>query len=226
MIDRLIVLIGPPGAGKGMLANWLARTYGFQHLSVGWILQNALQDQALQNQLEPVWKSGQLVDDQTITQIVSQTLTQQTKPTVILDGYPRNLHQHELLLQIVADHNLPQPIVIILDLPLPIAQQRVAERLVCQQCQAVYHRKFWPSQVPNRCDYDQSTLVARADQHQTQRRFNVYQTQTVPLVQWYYQHQSRMFNTILRLNGNQTPVAIQKLVQKFFQLPQNHNGVN
>ena len=185
MVKEWVVLIGPPGSGKGTLAQWLAQTHHFAHFSTGWLLKHAVKEQKLRTKLNPVWKSGHLVDDQTMLEILFHYVAKANASRIVFDGFPRNLIQHRLLEVQRQAYQIKKLTIVLLEVDLDLCEERIRDRLCCQKCQRVYHPVFFPPQVPNRCDYDQSHLTTRVDDAKIATRFQVYKTETVPLQQWY-----------------------------------------
>ncbi len=219
MIKQLIVLIGPPGSGKGTLGQWLQKTYQYYHLSTGSILQYALTDQTLKKQLTPIWKSGQLIDDQLISDIVYHTLqNQKSNSTIILDGFPRNFAQHKLLMLQMAKLKLSNLQIIIFDLDLKLCQKRIENRLICPTCQQIYHQILQPPKIANICDKDQTKLVKRSDEAKIMTRFSVFRQQTLPLIKWYKTHQVDHNFKVFIIDGNQPIFKIQKYFHQVFKM--------
>ncbi len=216
MIKEWVVLIGPPGSGKGTLGQWLAQQKNYVHFSTGWILQHALTDHKLKARLAPIWKSGRLINDQMMTEILFHFVKRQRSQRILFDGYPRNLIQHRFLEAKMALFNISVLKVIIFDVDLNLCEERIQNRLICPTCQRVYHTFFLPPKRAGICDYHPVTLQKRFDDHKLAKRFAVFKAQTEPLQNWYLEQQATHSKLkVFVVNGRYDPATIQTQVQTF-----------
>ncbi|MDD4979907.1 MAG: adenylate kinase [Candidatus Omnitrophica bacterium] len=184
-----IILLGPPGAGKGTQAKVLAEKLGLPHISTGDILrQNVSGNTPLGKQAQDFMNRGALVPDELVTQMLSERINQSdTQRGFILDGYPRNISQAEAL-----DNMLKKSgpdLVIYLDTSEPVIIQRLSGRLVCSVCSENFHIKNMPPKVDMACDKCGGKLYQRNDDNpQTiKKRLEVYLKESSPVVQYYNQ---------------------------------------
>ncbi len=180
-----LVFLGAPGVGKGTQARRLEEEYGWTVIATGDLLRQAIaEDTPLGQQAKAYIQRGELVPDTLVNQIVSERL--QGLEHFILDGYPRNLAQAEMLESILA---LPLDAVIYFELGEEDLIARLSGRRVCPQCGAVYHVLSNPSKRGDQCDRCSAVLVTREDDRPetVRHRLKVYQEQTAPLIDYYRQ---------------------------------------
>ncbi|HEY8549203.1 MAG TPA: adenylate kinase [Vicinamibacterales bacterium] len=191
-----LVMLGPPGAGKGTQATHLKRRWGIPHISTGDMLRAAVRaGTPLGREVESILASGGLVNDDLITRLVADRLQQpDTARGFLLDGFPRTLPQAEALDRLVAGR---APLIVI-EISLGDEQvvRRLASRMICTDCGINQQddREF-PT-----CHACGSPLVPRADDREqvVRQRLEIYRTQTAPLVTYY---EGRP--TFCRVNGAQ-----------------------
>lgn len=177
-----VVLIGPPGAGKGTQASRLIRAWGVPHISTGSMLRDAVKSGSpLGRQVQTVMESGGLIDDDLITEVVRQRLAQpDTARGFLLDGFPRTVPQAEALDAFC----LSSPLVVV-EILLSVTEvlRRLAARMVCAECgtNAQDDEEFAT------CHDCGGGLVPRVDDAEqvVRNRLDVYQRQTMPLIEYY-----------------------------------------
>lgn len=181
-----IVLLGPPGVGKGTQAARLSRELGIPHLSTGDLLRAAVAARTpLGKEAESHMAAGRLVPDPLVLRILKERLAApDCSAGYILDGFPRNVPQATALESIA-----PLDAVLSLDLPEQVLIERLSGRRVCPACQSVYHLVTLPPRVPGRCDKDGGALEQRPDDRPEAiaTRLKVYHEQTAPLLAHYRQ---------------------------------------
>ncbi|MEU5608769.1 adenylate kinase [Streptomyces sparsogenes] len=184
-----IVLIGPPGAGKGTQARVLAGRLSVPAISSGDLFRaETSRGSALGELIKRHTEAGELVPDELTTTIVTRRLHEpDAGGGFLLDGFPRTVRQAELLAQALEEDKTVLDAVIALDLPDDEIVQRLTGRRMCQACGMAVHTVFSPPRVPGRCDGCAGALVRRADdtEETVLRRLAVYAEQTVPLLRWY-----------------------------------------
>jgi adenylate kinase len=184
-----VILLGPPGAGKGTQAKALAQELNLPHISTGDILrQNVKEDTALGRQAKEFMLKGGLVPDELVTQMLMQRLNQpDTQAGFILDGYPRNLNQAEMLDKMLKEKNAAIDMVIYLDTSDPVIIQRLSGRLVCENCGVNFHIKNMPPKVKGICDYCGGKLYQRPDDKEEtiKKRLQVYEDEVASLIKYY-----------------------------------------
>ncbi|TMA55223.1 MAG: nucleoside monophosphate kinase, partial [Deltaproteobacteria bacterium] len=143
-----IVLIGPPGAGKGTQARMLQQTFGIPQISTGDLLREAVREgTALGQQARAYMDAGELVPDQLVTAMVVERLRRpDCAAGFLLDGFPRTIAQAEALAAELAQHQQRLDGVISLVVPRAELVERLSGRWVCRDCGAMYHERFSPPQ--------------------------------------------------------------------------------
>ena len=184
-----LLLMGPPGAGKGTQAEGLVKKYNIHHISTGDIFRAALRaGTPMGLQAKEYMDKGQLVPDEVVVGIVGDKLSSpECAEGFLLDGFPRTLPQAEALTQRLKEMNVNLDAVINIDVPTKEIIERLTCRRVCQKCPATYHLKFNPPQVRNVCDNCGGELYQRDDDtvETVQERLDVYNRQTEPLIEYY-----------------------------------------
>jgi adenylate kinase len=177
-----LVLLGPPGAGKGTQAARLTRLWRIPHISTGAILRDAIKaGTPLGREVQAIIERGGLIDDDTITRIVCERLQQPDAAAgFLLDGFPRTVPQARSL-----DAFLPHDALVIVDIALSEEQvlHRLASRLICTECGA----NAMDDRDVATCHDCGGKLVPRADDAEqvVRERLNVYGRQTAPLIDYY-----------------------------------------
>lgn len=184
-----LVLLGPPGAGKGTQAKMIVEHFGLLHLSTGDMLRkNVAAGTPLGAQARTYMDSGQYVPDQLINAIVEATLLgPDAQRGVVFDGYPRTGNQAQTLDKLLTRLQRPITLVVALEVNLEDLVKRLSGRRVCTGCGAPYHVKTMPPLQAGVCDACGSPLEQRPDdQEDTIRtRLDVYHRQTEPLLDYY-----------------------------------------
>ena len=183
-----IILLGPPGSGKGTQAKMIAEKYKVKHISTGDILrENVRNGTPLGVEAKKFMDAGKLVPDSLLIDIIKDRLA---KPDVkagwMLDGYPRTIPQAEALDKILP--GLGQKIDVVLNVDVPDAEliKRVTGRRMCK-CGTTYHVQFNPPKVAGKCDACGADLYQRQDDTEAtvKERLSAYHAQTQPLIDFY-----------------------------------------
>lgn len=184
-----IVLLGPPGAGKGTQAGFLAEHHGVPHISTGDMLRQAIREGTeAGRRAEGIVNAGRLVPDDLVRDIVEERLAREDcRDGFILDGYPRNLAQAGELEEILARLDSRLDLVLELSLPEEEIVKRLSGRRTCPACKAVFHLAFNRPATEGRCDACGAELVQRDDDRESviRERLRVYRETTAPLVEHY-----------------------------------------
>jgi adenylate kinase len=183
-----VVLIGPPGAGKGTVAEVLADK-GYKHVSTGDLLrEQILLKTELGLEAKKVMEQGKFVPDDVVVSMIRDLLqAADADHKFLFDGFPRTLIQAEKLDELV--HSLDGAIdqVVLLECPNEVIVERLSGRRSCPECKTVYHIKYNPTKSVGVCDKEGATLVHRDDDHAEtiKKRLDVYAKQTAPLIAYY-----------------------------------------
>ncbi|HEX6292317.1 MAG TPA: adenylate kinase [Herpetosiphonaceae bacterium] len=184
-----VILIGPPGAGKGTQAAVLEEQTQLKHIASGELLrQHMLQETERGLLARSYVDTGELVpDDVVISMILDRVARPDCAAGVIFDGFPRNIGQAQALAGALARQNQQIDGVIFLNAPYEILQKRIVGRQTCRACQTPYNIYYSPSREAGVCDLCGGDLYTRADDNiETARyRLNVYFQQTMPLIKHY-----------------------------------------
>jgi adenylate kinase len=185
-----LVLLGPPGAGKGTQAARLKKRYGVAHLSTGDMLREAVAaGSELGKEAEGIMARGQLVPDGLINRLVADRIARpDCARGFILDGFPRTTAQAKALDDLLAERSLKLDAVIEFAVDDDALVKRIAGRYACAKCGALYHDSSKPTKVPGKCDACGSTqFVRRADDkpETVRARLKAYHEQTAPLLPYY-----------------------------------------
>lgn len=184
-----VVLLGPPGAGKGTQAKRLAQALGVRQVSSGDLFREHLKNQTDLGRLARTFLDrGALVPDDVTIQMVTERLAQpDCAPGAILDGFPRTMAQAEALDRWLASRGAAIRAVINLTVSEDSLVRRLSGRRTCRAAGHIYHVDFHPPAQPGVCDVDGSELYQREDDRPetVTRRIEVYLAQTAPLVQHY-----------------------------------------
>jgi adenylate kinase len=187
----ILILLGPPGAGKGTQAKELATRRGLVQLSTGDMLRSAVAaGTEVGRKAKPIMEKGLLVPDDIVIGVFAERIEQpDCKTGMILDGFPRTLAQASALDQVLTKKKLKLDAVIELKVDDKALVERISGRFSCAKCHAGYHDTFKPTKVPGVCDVCQSTEFERRkdDAPETVReRLTVYYRDTSPLIGYYY----------------------------------------
>ncbi len=184
-----IVLLGPPGAGKGTQGVVLSKSYQIPHISTGDILREAVKSgKPLGKKAKMFMDSGELVPDEVVVGIVVDRLGQNdTKKGYILDGFPRTLKQAEGLDAALKRKTSGIDMALYFEIPENIAIERLTGRRVCKKCGANFHIKNIPPKKEGICDKCGAELFQRPDDklETVKNRLKVYELQTHPLIEYY-----------------------------------------
>lgn len=189
MTELNLILLGPPGAGKGTQADRLQADFDFPYYATGDILRAAVKDGSeLGRKAREYMDNGELVPDELVDGIVVERLTSpEAADGFLLDGYPRNREQAEVLSQEMDRLGRRITAALLIDTPDEEVIRRLSGRRVCVKNGHVYHVEFDPPKHEGVCDQDGSRLVQRDDDkpETVRHRLEVFHRQTSPLVEYY-----------------------------------------
>ncbi len=186
-----LVLLGPPGAGKGTQAKRLAERLSLPHISTGDILrQNVLEGTDLGKQAKGIMEKGLLVPDDLVARMLDERFNNpDIKKGFILDGYPRNLSQAKTLDEILSRKKISVGLVVYLNTSDRVIIKRLTGRLVCSKCGANFHTVNMPPKLKGICDSCQGNLYQRSDDNEdtVRKRLQVYKNEVASLIEYYKQ---------------------------------------
>ena len=184
-----ILLMGPPGAGKGTQAAELVKAFAIPHISTGDMFRAAIKGGTELGKLANSYiKDGKLVPDEVTIGIVRERLAKDDcKKGFILDGFPRTVEQADALNGILQDLGLSLTRVLNINVPAADLIARAVGRRICKKCGATYHVEFNPPKQDGICDECGSELFQRADdtEETMKNRLSVYEASTKPLIDYY-----------------------------------------
>ncbi|MDD7183880.1 adenylate kinase [Peptostreptococcus porci] len=197
-----IILLGPPGAGKGTQAANIVESYKIPHISTGDIFRkNIKEGTELGKKAQEYMNQGNLVPDELTCSLVASRLSEpDCKEGFMLDGFPRNIFQAEYLDKYLSENNLSLDTVVNIEVDPGLLVERACGRRICKTCGATFHVKFNPSKVEGICDVCGSNLTQRPDDNEetVSQRIQVYLSETKPLVDYYTEK-----GIIANINGDQ-----------------------
>ncbi|MCS7251443.1 MAG: adenylate kinase [Anaerolineae bacterium] len=212
-----LILLGPPGAGKGTQAKILSQRLGIPHVASGDLFREHLRQRTALGQLARQYmERGELVPDAVTIQMIRGRLEQEDcRQGVILDGFPRTPAQAKALDELLTGMGRSLTAVFYIQIRDEFLIRRLAGRWTCQVCGAVYHVEFNPPRVPGRCDLDEGPLYQREDDTEEiqRRRIQVYHEQTAPLV-WFYRERG----LLVEIEGERSVPEVTEAMIRAIQL--------
>ena len=200
-----VVLLGPPGAGKGTQATGIEERYNIVHISTGDIFRkNVKEGTPLGKQAKAYMDKGELVPDELVIALVEDRLKQDDCANgYLLDGFPRTVFQAEAMEKLGIDVDK----VVDIQVGRDVLITRATGRRVCKKCGETYHISFRPTKVEGVCDKCGGVVAHRADDQEetVARRIDVYLNETAPLVDYYEKK-----GNIVHVNGEQDAAVVQE----------------
>ena len=191
MEGHKVILLGPPGSGKGTQAARFAGELGLEHISTGDLLRDAVKEGTeLGKKASQYMEEGLLVPDDIMLGLIEEKLDSLDSDGWILDGFPRTLPQAEALSTMLGGHKQKIDRVLLIEVDSELIVQRLSNRRVCPGCNAVYNLNTIKTAVEGKCDACGGALVKRPDDEEEtiRRRLDVYEEQTAPLIGYYREH--------------------------------------
>lgn len=211
-----VVLVGPPGAGKGTQARVLQGTFGIPQISTGDLLREAVREGTLLGKQAQVYMDkGELVPDSIVTSLVVERMQKaDCKNGFLLDGFPRTIAQADAIAVELAHYNQQLDAVISIIVPRQELVERLSGRWICRSCQAMYHERFTPTKIANVCDACGGALYQRSDDtaETVNARLEIYERLTAPLLV-YYRERGLLHN----IDGMGSPEVISQRITTTLQ---------
>jgi adenylate kinase len=202
-----LILMGPPGAGKGTQAERLVDDFDLPYYATGDILRAAISEGTeLGRQAKPIVEAGELVPDELMTGVIMERIdTPEAEDGFILDGFPRTVPQAEALNEALERRGRSLTAALLIDAPAEEVIRRLSGRRICEKNGHVYHMAFDPPKNDEVCDQDGSRLIQRDDDtpETIEKRLAVYSEQTEPLIDWYDER-----GLLRRFDGSRPPEEV------------------
>ncbi len=208
----IVILLGPPGVGKGTQGKLLCERNGLHHLSTGDLLRAARREgTSLGKEAQAFMDAGKLVPDEVILGMVAEKLTELGDTGVVFDGFPRTVAQAEGLKNLLVKLGRQVDRVVVLSAADDILVKRIAGRRSCPDCGMIFNVYFNPPPADGCGDCDLSQLTHRADDQEETvvTRLEVYRRQTAPLIDFYETSEAE----VRHVDGDQSVEAVQGALQ-------------
>lgn len=188
-LDRAVIFLGPPGAGKGTQAKELARKYSVPHLSTGDMLrEHVAQGTSLGQSAQPIMSRGELVPDSIVLRMVADRIERRDcSHGFVFDGFPRTVTQAQWLGELLKQHGFKPPLVVHFVIDPAMLLRRITGRRMCKVGGEIYNVYDRPPKFDSRCDNDGGQLEQRPDDREeiVGPRLTAYERQTAPLAVYY-----------------------------------------
>jgi adenylate kinase len=188
-LDRAVIFLGPPGAGKGTQAKELSRKFSAPHLSTGDMLrEHVAQGTSLGQRAQPIMSRGELVPDSIVLRMVAERIERRDcSHGFVFDGFPRTVTQAQWLGELLKQHGFKPPVVVHLVIDPAMLLRRITGRRMCRVGGEIYNIFERPPKVEGRCDNDGGELDQRPDDREeiVGPRLAAYEKQTAPLAAYY-----------------------------------------
>ena len=216
-LRRAVILLGPPGAGKGTQAQRISQRYRLPHLSTGDMLRDHIRlGTALGQKAKPLMERGELVPDEIVLGMVEDRISQPDCDNgFVFDGFPRTGAQAEDLERICRQHKFGYTIVLHMVVDPDLLMRRLTGRRICKQGGHIYNIYDRPPKTDGICDQDGSELIHRPDDTEPviRGRLCAFETQTQPLVN-YYKGQGLLIEVDAMADADAVTVSIEKTLDR------------
>jgi|SRR5579862_9556844 len=215
MNQNIVILLGPPGCGKGTQASVLSGLLNIPAISTGAILRAQCESgTALGNSVKETLSRGDLVSDDIINEVVASWIAH-CGSGFLLDGYPRTVPQAMFLDDTLEALGLPRPTVIQIHVPEQVLVERIMGRMHCPSCGKIYHQRHCPPVREGVCDRDGKPLHRRTDDTEPviRERLKRYEEATAPLIEYYREMD---FHSV---DGSDNPAMVLEAIESALGLP-------
>jgi adenylate kinase len=203
MVIVRLILVGPPGAGKGTQATNIIEKYGIPHISTGNILRDHIRRKTPLGEIADGYISkGQLVPDDLVFELVEERLqSEDCKNGFLLDGFPRTVVQAEALDQYLREHDCEINSLVNIVVPDDVLIHRISDRRTCLDCNASFHLVYKKPKTLDICDLCGGKLIQRSDDNEkaVSKRLEVFHHNTAAVIDYY-----RKYGMVLDIDGTQT----------------------
>ena len=219
----VLILLGPPGAGKGTQAKMIGQRFGLRHLSTGDILRRAIsRGDPIGQEAQSFIDQGNLIPNDLMVSLIAQSIDEEDAALgCILDGFPRTIEQAKALDALFEIKHIWLDAVIEIRVPdVDVLVKRITGRLVCQSCGANYHVTSNPPSQPDQCDIcKQKGLERRSDDYEAtlRARFRIYHESTSPLLP-YYQEKNKLYQVDGTLSISDQQQMLVDIIKKISSL--------
>jgi adenylate kinase len=207
-----LILLGPPGAGKGTQGARLSEEFGLPYIATGDMLRAAVEEESdLGREAKQYMDRGELVPDEVIIGVILERVqSEEARDGFLLDGFPRTIRQAQALDEALEDLGRRLTAVLLIEVPDDEVVRRLAGRRINPTTGRVYHVEFDPPERPGRCDEDGSELIQRDDDKEEviRKRLEVYHRQTAPLIEYYDQR-----DLLYRFDGTLSPDEVHEHIR-------------
>lgn len=215
-MKRRVVLLGPPGSGKGTVAERLESRHGLKHISTGrWFRREMSAGTELGRKVSEYIVRGELVPDPVVLGLIEHWVTEEVlQGGFLLDGFPRTRGQAVALDEFCARRQAAVEVVLYLECPDELVIERITGRRVCSACGSVYHERTMPPRKPGVCDKCGGKLVQRADDtaEVVNQRLEFYRRVTKPLVD-YYRESAKLVTLNAALGSEAATAAASRVLE-------------
>lgn len=185
----IIVLLGPPGSGKGSQAERISKEYDFMTISMGSLFRKAIENEDnIGKEVKSYLAKGHLVPDEIVFKVIEREFSKiEEGKGIVFDGFPRNIKQAKSLDRFLGSKEMGVDLALYFDVPFSIISERLENRKICPHCGSIYNVKTSPPEIPNICDKCGFPLEKREDDRREviEDRFKVYKEETMPVKEIY-----------------------------------------
>lgn len=211
-----VIILGPPGSGKGTRAKIIGKLYGIPVITTGDLLREAVARGTAQGRLAKTYmEQGELVPDKIVISIVKEKLTKEDLSRgFILDGFPRNLTQAEALDRILRDRGVELDFVLFVKAEPETIVKRLSLRRSCPKCGSIYHLKDRPPKRDELCDECGSMLIQRPDDREgvIRHRLEIYEESTRPILKL-YMNRGKVREISGEMDIDEIPDAVRRVLE-------------